>query len=99
MIAFGTRGGGKPVKVVDAEDGNAFSPLELLWKANEYLVPLNIDATIGVGLYRAGVDRKIPLYYVGEKFDALQMDMLHRIGLTHVSAVTLRGIEMSNRTK
>ncbi|MER6817437.1 hypothetical protein ABT299_49995 [Spirillospora sp. NPDC000708] len=66
LYPFGPKGGQKAGVRVKADSGTAFTPEELLGKAAILQAPHVGDVlpTQGVGLYRAGLHRGIPGYYL-----------------------------------
>jgi hypothetical protein len=66
LYPFGSKGGQKAGVRVRADNGVAFTPEELLWKAAMLQAPHVGDVlpTQGVGFYRTGLHRGIPGYYL-----------------------------------
>ncbi|MFC7517510.1 hypothetical protein ACFQUU_21090 [Herbaspirillum sp. GCM10030257] len=63
---FGPKGSSKPAILIKADDGNAFTVAELLWNAWQLQLPnlRETRLTDGVGLYRLGLQKQIPSYYI-----------------------------------
>lgn len=63
---FGTRDGAKPLVHIHAEDRRSFSVHELLSAARTIQTPLlgDVRLTVGVGIYRSGIKKRIPSYYL-----------------------------------
>jgi len=61
-------GGWKKDELIKADNGIYFTSSEVLWKAS-LLQKVNIKNSIGVGIYRSGVKRGIPSYYIGGYYD------------------------------
>jgi hypothetical protein len=63
---FGPKGGSKPGVMIEAENRAAFTVKEILWHAARLQSPFLRDTrvTTGVGIYRSGIRRKLPSYYV-----------------------------------
>lgn len=66
LCPFGPKGGSKPGTLIHAKDGEAFTAAELLWHAWDLQAPHLREPllTQGVGLYRSGVQRQKPSYYI-----------------------------------
>lgn len=66
LYPFGPKGGRKAGVRMQANNGTAFTPDELLWRATNLQAPHVGEAppTQGVGLYRTGLHRGIPGYYL-----------------------------------
>jgi hypothetical protein len=66
LAPFGPKGSSKPGVLVEAENGTCFTVEEILWRAaqlqSQYL--REIKVTAGVGIYRLGIQRKLPSYYI-----------------------------------
>jgi hypothetical protein len=66
LYPFASRGGQKKAVRVKAGDGVAFTLKELLWRAAAVQAPF-VEGELpvhGVGLYRSGLQRGIPAYYL-----------------------------------
>lgn len=66
LYPFGPKGGQKAGVRVKADNGTAFTTEELIWKAATLQAAHigNVLPTQGVGLYRTGLHRGIPGYYL-----------------------------------
>jgi hypothetical protein len=66
LCPFGPNGGTKTGVRVKADDGIAFTLDELVWKAQAVQAPFigTTMPTRGVGIYRSGLQRGIPSYYL-----------------------------------
>ncbi len=66
LSPFGPGGAVKAGSLLHAADGGRFSVPELLWHAAGLQAPHIGKARVisGVGIYRAGVERKLPAYYI-----------------------------------
>lgn len=64
LMPFGPKGSAKRGVVVEAQTDTGFSAAELLWLAHELEAPYVKEWDKGVGLYRSGVERGIPSYYL-----------------------------------
>jgi len=66
LLPFGPRGGERAGVRVKADNGTSFSWDELLWKASVVQAPfVRAGASAqGVGIYRSGLNRGIPAYYL-----------------------------------
>ena len=63
---FGPKGGGRTSVRVKADNGTSFRWDELVWKASVLQAPfIRAGASAqGVGIYRSGLNRGIPAYYL-----------------------------------
>jgi hypothetical protein len=66
LMPFSSKGGPKPAKLITAKNGKYFTAVELLVKANAIRAMVNDTTSIGVGIFRAGIKSKLPLYYIGD---------------------------------
>lgn len=66
LSPFGPKDSSKPAVLVHAKDGESFSESEVLWHAWQLQHPHlgTCRLTSGVGVYRSGVQRSIPSYYI-----------------------------------
>lgn len=66
LCAFGAKGGMKPPVLITAINGKAFSTQEVLWRAAQLQAASSgtTSAVEGVGIYRAGIVKKLPAYYL-----------------------------------
>jgi hypothetical protein len=66
LSPFGPKGSSKPGHLVEAQNGEAFSAAELLWHASRLQAPFvrDVPLTTGVGIYRLGLQRQLPSYYI-----------------------------------
>jgi hypothetical protein len=66
LSPFGPRDSAKPPVLIQADNGEHFTELELLTKASELQHPLvgDVRLTEGVGIYRAGIKKRTPSYYI-----------------------------------
>jgi hypothetical protein len=69
LIPSGPNGGDKKGVIIEADDGISFGPVEILWKAHNVQSKYETNAKDGVGIYRLGISKKIPSYYLGERYD------------------------------
>jgi len=70
IIPLGANGGHKPKIALTPENGESFSPIELLWKAHNIQAKYKTNIESGVGIYRLGISNKVPSYYLGGKGDS-----------------------------
>ena len=70
IIPLGTNGGHKPKVVIAPENGESFTPIELLWKSHNIQAKYKTNIESGVGIYRLGISNKVPSYYLGGKGDS-----------------------------
>jgi hypothetical protein len=63
---FGPKGSSKPGIVLEAEKASGFTMMEVLWHAAQLQSPFlrEIKVTTGIGIYRSGIRRKLPSYYI-----------------------------------
>ncbi|WP_175759950.1 hypothetical protein [Burkholderia ambifaria] len=66
LAPFGPKGSQKPPTVCYAQDGYAFNESEVLWNAWQLQAPHLGDRhlTTGIGIYRLGVRRRTPTFYI-----------------------------------
>jgi hypothetical protein len=66
LYPFGPKGGHKAGVRVQADNGTAFTIEELIWKAAAVQAPWigEVVPVQGVGIYRSGLQRGIPAYYL-----------------------------------
>ena len=66
LVPFGPRDSAKPPVLVCAEDRLSFSVPELLRAAHAVQVPFlgDVRLTAGVGIYRSGIKKRIPMFYL-----------------------------------
>ena len=69
IIPLGANGGHKPKVALAPENGESFSPIELLWKSHNIQAKYKTNIQSGVGIYRLGISNKVPSYYLGGKGD------------------------------
>lgn len=63
---FGPKGSSKPGVIIEAENPAGFTESEILWHAARLQSPFlrEIKVTTGIGIYRSGIQRKLPSYYI-----------------------------------
>lgn len=66
LAPFGPKGSKKPSTLCFAQDGLAFSESEVLWNAWQLQAPHLRDChlTLGIGIYRSGLRRRTPTFYI-----------------------------------
>lgn len=66
LAPFGPRDSAKPAVLLTADNGEGFTESELLTKAKMLQDPFvgNVRLTEGVGIYRAGIKKRVPSYYL-----------------------------------
>lgn len=66
LAPFGPRDSAKSASFLAADDGEAFTEAELLTKARILQAPFvgDVRLTEGVGIYRAGIKKRLPSYYI-----------------------------------
>jgi hypothetical protein len=64
LMPFGPKGSAKRGVAVEAQNTVGFSALELLWLAQDLQAPYVKEWDKGVGLYRSGIQRGLPSYYL-----------------------------------
>ncbi len=69
LYPYGPKGGTKRGKIVSAENGECFGTTELISKAQDIQLNVNSNPSMGIGIYRMGIERQIPSYYIGEYID------------------------------
>ncbi len=70
LVPWGPQGGLKTPRLVEASNGEEILPLELLLKAHNIQSKWETKAKDGIGIYRSGIRKGIPSYYIGEQYDA-----------------------------
>nr|WP_143028963.1 hypothetical protein [Massilia sp. PDC64] len=63
---FGPKGSSKSGVMIEAENPAGFTVREILWHAARLQSPFlrEIKVTTGIGIYRSGIQRKLPSYYI-----------------------------------
>lgn len=69
LIPLGNKGGLKKSVIVTAKNQTFFEVTELLWKAKELQETVNSTISNGIGIYRMGIEKSLPSYYIGEYLD------------------------------
>lgn len=66
LLPFGPKGSSKPGVVLESENPFGFTIEEMLWHAARLQSPFlrQTKVTTGVGIYRSGIQRKLPSYYI-----------------------------------
>lgn len=59
----------KPAVLIEADNGRFFTAAELVWKAKEIRDTVNKTTSDGIGIFRSGVRKKLPMYYIGSYCD------------------------------
>ena len=67
LVPFGPKGGTK--KGVKIESENGFTVFEIIEKAKKIQEDVNENPSNGIGMYRLGIQKGIPSYYIGEYID------------------------------
>jgi len=70
LYPFGPKGGHKKSVIVHAMNDRFFTELELLWYAHNIQSRYINDKKEGVGLYRLGIEKKMPSFYIGSYYDS-----------------------------
>ncbi len=68
MIPSG--GGWRKATKFAACDGRKVDPQELLWRAGQVFEMEGLDADDGIGVFRYGINKKVPFYAIGGYHDA-----------------------------
>jgi len=69
LVPAGPKGGFRKGVPVEADNGENFSALELVWKAQHIQNAVFSRNSEGIGLYRLGSEAGLPSYYIGEYMD------------------------------
>ncbi|QJD97778.1 hypothetical protein HH214_18810 [Mucilaginibacter robiniae] len=69
LFPYGNKGGTKKGVTVNADNSQYIAICELIWKAKGIQEMVNNDVSKGIGLYRSGIDKGCPIYYIGEYVD------------------------------
>ena len=66
LSPFGPKDSSKPAVLIHAKDGESFTEAEVLWHAWQLQAPHlgERHLTNGVGVYRSGIQKRIPSYYI-----------------------------------
>ena len=72
LVPFGPKMGNRPPIIVSALDGRQFGPLEVAWRAQEAQHFCATPLQNGIGIYRSGLARGRPSYYIGESSSLLE---------------------------
>lgn len=69
VYPYGPAGGLKKGEKLNADNNISFSFPELIWKCKEIQESINTNPSEGLGLYRIGIEKGLPSYYIGEYLD------------------------------
>lgn len=69
LIPLGPNLGRKKSNLIQADNNKCFTEAELLWKAHNIQAPFETGITFGIGLYRSGLEKRHPSYYIGGYYD------------------------------
>ncbi|MBX3252712.1 MAG: hypothetical protein KF862_01120 [Chitinophagaceae bacterium] len=69
LYPFGSKGGHKKSVVVNPDNGDFFTEIELLWKAQNIQSLYIKEVKKGVGLFRLGIEKGMASYYIGNFHD------------------------------
>jgi hypothetical protein len=69
LYPFGPKGGLKKGELITAKNNKEFTIPELLKSAKRIQQSVNINKTNGIGIYRIGIQKQLPSYYIGEFID------------------------------
>ncbi len=69
LYPIGPKGGLKKGELITAQNNKEFTVSELLESAKRIQNSVNLNQTYGIGIYRMGIQKQLPSYYVGEFID------------------------------
>ena len=69
LYPFGPKGGFKKGELITARKNNEFAVTELLDSAKRIQQSVNPNQSNGIGIYRTGIQKQKPSYYIGEYID------------------------------
>ena len=69
LSAIGKNGRSKTSVLIEASNKKHFTCAEILYKANIIQTKANPDQSRGIGIYRLGLKKKLPVFYIGEYYD------------------------------
>lgn len=69
LYPFGSKGGHKKSVVVSPDNGEFFTEIELLWKAQNIQSFYIKEIKEGVGIYRLGIEKGMASYSIGNFYD------------------------------
>lgn len=69
LYPFGPKGGLKKGELITAKNNKEFAISELLESAKRIQQSVNLDQSNGIGIYRIGIQKQLPSYYIGEFID------------------------------
>ena len=69
LYPFGTKGGNKRGELITARNHEYFTPVELISEAKRIQNSVNTNQTNGIGIFRVGIQKEFPSYYIGEYHD------------------------------
>ncbi len=69
LYPFGPKGGFKKGELINAKNNKEFTISELLESAKRIQDAVNPNQSKGIGIYRTGIQKQIPSYYIGEYID------------------------------
>lgn len=70
---YGKAGGTKSGVLIEADNGKYFTASELLFKANLIQSKVNPLRSNGVGIFRCGTRKSLPVFYIGEYYDLAEI--------------------------
>lgn len=69
LYPFGPKGGLKKGELITAKNNKELTISELLESAKRIQQSVNLNQTNGIGIYRIGIQKQLPSYYIGEFID------------------------------
>lgn len=69
LAVIPSSGGWRKATKFTASNGESFSPGEVLWRASQVFEMEGLAADDGIGIFRAGINKKVPFYLVGVYHD------------------------------
>ena len=69
LYPFGPKGGLKKGELITAKNNKEFTIYELLESAKRIQQSVYLNESDGIGVYRLGIQKQLPSYYIGEFID------------------------------
>jgi hypothetical protein len=70
LLPYGIKGGLKKGTIVTADNGAYFDCEELISKAKRIQESVNNETSKGIGIYRIGIETRLPSFYIGQYIDS-----------------------------
>jgi len=93
---YGPRGGGKKVAQIKSSESGQLTVAEVVWQSARFQMAAFEDDRYGVGIYRLGIHKGYPLFYLFGNYDRGGSFRSKELGRGISSVVTLNGIELDS---